>query len=399
MITSDFSRTYFQINRNLNANPDFRIQSRYGETLEYIDYQTKITDPLKRLVGGYGRRINPFFLIAEALWIWKGQVDVKFLANFNKKIVEFSDDGTVFHAPYGYRLRESQFGDQFKTFCLQAQKDLESRRHVMSIWNPSLDLNVDSKDIPCNDMLMFKVRNGGLYQTIQNRSNDLHWGLSTNVFQFSFIGEMLSNILGVDYVQQTHNSQSLHVYLSHGDKKFGLNKELLKKTEDCKIKSLYDECMYKAIDFEPKGSTYASKLVHTDKMIYDILHSVKLIKSMLESGFIKQSLSILDLHKRIIHFEYGSKVFSFYFSVLALYLIYKHKLKYGSKVEAKFETVTSLIDSFYELWPNEDPRLYDVLRLATSFISKGIDTESEEFKKLYSGLNTAYPICLFTSTL
>ena len=68
------------------------------------------------------------------------------------------------------------------------------------------------KDIPCNDIVMLKIREGKLITTIGNRSNDLHLGLPTNIFQFSFLTELIAGALGVELGTQTHNSQSLHVY-------------------------------------------------------------------------------------------------------------------------------------------------------------------------------------------
>ena len=59
---------------------------------------------------------------------------------------------------------------------------------------------------------MLKIRNGKLITTIGNRSNDLHLGLPTNVFQFSFLTELIAGALGIELGTQTHNSQSLHIY-------------------------------------------------------------------------------------------------------------------------------------------------------------------------------------------
>jgi hypothetical protein len=59
---------------------------------------------------------------------------------------------------------------------------------------------------------MLKIRDGKLITTIGNRSNDLHWGLPTNIFQFSFLTELMAASLGVELGTQTHNSQSLHIY-------------------------------------------------------------------------------------------------------------------------------------------------------------------------------------------
>ena len=142
------------------------------------------------------------------MWIALGRKDVAFLTLFNKKMSDFSDDEKTFHAPYGYRLRH--FGirteDSFVDDNLNASKGYDqvidaikiftenpnSRQVVMSIWNPNFDLGYKTKDIPCNDMIMLKIRNGKLITTIQNRSNDLHWGLPTNIFQFSFLTELMA---------------------------------------------------------------------------------------------------------------------------------------------------------------------------------------------------------------
>lgn len=202
--------------------------SRDGGTREMLDVKTILTNPYKRLVGGCKRNINPFFLLAEALWIFAGRKDVEFLTIFNSRMANFSDDGKVFHAPYGYRLRhwgvatESHFVeenmhsaqgiDQVADAIRILAENPNSRQVVMSIWNPDLDLGAKTKDVPCNDLVMLKIRGGKLITTIQNRSNDLHWGLPTNIFQFSFLTELMAGCLGIKLGTQTHNSQSLHIY-------------------------------------------------------------------------------------------------------------------------------------------------------------------------------------------
>lgn len=232
---------YLDITRTVVENGDC-LNSRNGEVLELLNFQTVINEPELRCVGGYSRNINIFFLLFEAMWIWLGKKDVEPLLIFNSNMKNFSDDGKTFHAPYGFRLRKYGVASDFSLFkemCIQQNlenynyvnhtdgkdqieeaikmlsSDNEDRRVVMSIWNPHLDLNFKCKDIPCNDMVMLKVRDGKLHLTVQNRSNDLHWGLPTNVFQFSFIGTLISQILGVKYGSQTHNSHSLHLYMNN----------------------------------------------------------------------------------------------------------------------------------------------------------------------------------------
>lgn len=227
-ITESFSEMYPVMNWYIFNKKDFE-ESRDGEVKEVLDFKTQLLNPYRRCVGGYKRDINIFFLLAEAMWIATGKKDVHFLTMFNKRMSDFSDDGKTFHAPYGYRLRhwgirtEDSFIDDV---FLEASKGYDqvidairlfsenpnSRQVVLSIWNPNFDLGYKTKDIPCNDIIMMKIRDGKLITTIQNRSNDLHWGLPTNIFQFSFLTELMAGALGIELGTQTHNSQSLHIY-------------------------------------------------------------------------------------------------------------------------------------------------------------------------------------------
>lgn len=227
-LAEDFSKVYPAINAGLMKVISNDIESRNGKTFEALNFKTELTNPLKRCVGTSKRDMNIFFLLAEAMWIWSGKKDVEFLDIFNSNMKQFSDDGVSFHAPYGFRLRH--YGkDSFSENCSscddidQFSKAIqmlggilgdgkETRRVALSIWNPKLDLGRESKDLPCNDMLFLQQRAGKLHATIANRSNDLHWGLPTNIFQFSFILESLSLLLGLEIGTQTHNSKSLHIY-------------------------------------------------------------------------------------------------------------------------------------------------------------------------------------------
>ena len=223
-----FSDAYPSVVKLLDSEGSL-VASRNGVCKEFLNFHTEIACPQRRFVGGNNRGMNPFFLIAEAIWIAAGHSDVAFLSIFNSGIAKYSDDGKVFHAPYGFRLRKygaraedgdrlvSHGIDQVATVIRMLWNDPSDRRAVMSIWDAKQDLAVDSKDIPCNDMVMIKVRDRQMHTTICNRSNDVHWGLPTNVFQFSFITELMAGCL--DYVlgTQTHISQSLHLYDWHED--------------------------------------------------------------------------------------------------------------------------------------------------------------------------------------
>jgi hypothetical protein len=63
-------------------------------------------------------------------------------------------------------------------------------------------------------MILFKLREGKLYMTVINRSNDIHWGLyAVNFPTFGLLQELLASMLGVYMGEQTHLSNSLHYYV------------------------------------------------------------------------------------------------------------------------------------------------------------------------------------------
>jgi len=185
-------------------------------------------NPLKRVTFLKGRRINPFFQLAEVLWIFSGRADVEWLSYYNKNMISFSDDGRYFNAPYGERLRRWNQSclrnfifnpyDQLYDVYEKIVDDRDTRQAVALLWNPLFDsysyVKDGGKDLPCNIALTFKVRNEKLDLTVFNRSNDLHWGLfGANLPQFSSILELMASWLRLDVGVYTHITDSLHIYL------------------------------------------------------------------------------------------------------------------------------------------------------------------------------------------
>jgi hypothetical protein len=76
------------------------------------------------------------------------------------------------------------------------------------------NIGYDGKDFPCNDLLKFKIRDGKLNLTVNNRSNDLHWGtFGANLCQFATIQELVASWLGIGVGEYNQESDSLHIYV------------------------------------------------------------------------------------------------------------------------------------------------------------------------------------------
>lgn len=193
----------------------FKDNPRGAETEEWDNpVMTVYHRPQECILFDPVRDANPFFHLFEAMWILAGRQDVRFLAHFLPRMADFSDDGHTFHAPYGYRLRR-RWGDQLLDVGHMLRAEPNTRRAVCSIWDPHADLGTRSKDVPCNDLLMFRVRNGALDLTVCNRSNDVILGAyGANAVQFSFILQWMSAFTGIPIGRYYQMSNSFHVYLN-----------------------------------------------------------------------------------------------------------------------------------------------------------------------------------------
>ena len=190
-------------------------------TLEYHEPVTTVYKyPYERVLFNAIRDANPFFQLFEAIWLLQGRNDVKWISQFTSNIERYSDDGLTFHGGYGERWRRSRIDrdgmmtqDQIEGVIRHLQTRPDSRRAVIAMWDPALDLNSGSVDLPCNTHIYFKVRNDALDMMVCCRSNDAIWGAyGTNAVQFSILQEYIAAHLdyGIGWYRQV--SDSFHIY-------------------------------------------------------------------------------------------------------------------------------------------------------------------------------------------
>lgn len=200
------------------------VPSRNGLTKELTHVHIELTHPWEREIWLHSRGHNPAAQIAETMWVLAGRNDVGFLEHYLPRAPQFSDDGKVWRAGYGSRLRHfGQFGtasgvDQLRFVVDLLKQDPETRRAVMSIWDPMNDTQ-PGKDIPCNNWLHFLPRDGKLDLHVAIRSNDLMWGWSgINHFEWSVLLEVVASLTGLEMGHLHFSISSLHLYERYWDK-------------------------------------------------------------------------------------------------------------------------------------------------------------------------------------
>jgi hypothetical protein len=181
-----------------------------------MEFPTPVTtvykNPTERVLFEELRDANPFFHLFEAIWMLAGRNDVDFVAEFVPRMREYSDDGKTLNGAYGYRWREHFCADQIK-LLVEELNNHQSRRAVLTMWDGEDLLTTESKDIPCNTHIYFRIVNGKMDMTVCNRSNDIIWGLyGANTVHLSILHEFIASAVGVPLGVYRHLSNNFHLY-------------------------------------------------------------------------------------------------------------------------------------------------------------------------------------------
>jgi hypothetical protein len=188
--------------------------SRVGKVLVAPEPVTTVYRvPSERVLFNVARDANPFFHLFEGLWMLAGRNDVEWIDRYNSTFKQFSDDGVIFNAAYGFRWRKHFDTDQLEDLIKMLRRDPETRRAVISMWDPYADFDSEGKDFPCNLNIAFRINHKRLHMTVFNRSNDMIWGAyGANAVHMSMLHEymcaMTHNMMG-NYYQVSNN---MHAY-------------------------------------------------------------------------------------------------------------------------------------------------------------------------------------------
>jgi hypothetical protein len=178
--------------------------------------------PWERVLLSPVRDANPFFHLAESLWMLAGRRDAAFLNNFVRDFGErFAEGGGAIHGAYGARWRRDLGLDQLDHVAAVLRRDPSSRQAVIQMWDAgeSHDLDGAWRDRPCNTHIYLRVREGRLEMTVCCRSNDIIWGAyGANAVHLSVLQEYLAALVGVPMGTYCQVSNNFHAYLSELDR-------------------------------------------------------------------------------------------------------------------------------------------------------------------------------------
>lgn len=174
----------------------------------------------------------PFKLIASELkWFLNGDTNIDFLHKYNNHIWDdWADENGNLGNIYGKQWRSwttyqevwgmSKQGyfvdsiDQIKNVIEQIKTNPDSRRLIVSAWNPA---EVDKMALPpCHTLFQFYVREGKYLDCqLYQRSADIFLGVPFNIASYALLTHMIAEVTGLKAGEFVHTFGDLHLYKNH----------------------------------------------------------------------------------------------------------------------------------------------------------------------------------------
>ena len=158
-------------------------------------------------------------IIHELLWFLRGDTNIQYLHNNNVTIWdEWADENGDLGPVYGYQWRswptpDGGSIDQIANLIEQIKRNPDSRRLIVSAWNPAL---VDEMALPpCHAMFQFYVADGKLSCQLYQRSADIFLGVPFNIASYALLTMMLAQVCGLQAGEFVHTLGDAHLYSNH----------------------------------------------------------------------------------------------------------------------------------------------------------------------------------------
>ncbi|WP_240414865.1 thymidylate synthase [Paenibacillus periandrae] len=158
-------------------------------------------------------------IVHELLWFLSGNTNIKYLRDNGVRIWdEWADEEGNLGRVYGAQWRtwlgpNGQVVDQITNVIGQIKSNPDSRRHLVSAWNPA---EVDGMALPpCHYAFQFYVANGKLSCMFQMRSIDTFLGLPFNLASYALLTHMIAQQCDLEVGDLIWTGGDTHIYLNH----------------------------------------------------------------------------------------------------------------------------------------------------------------------------------------
>ena len=160
-------------------------------------------------------------IVVELVWFLRGETNVRWLQERGVSIWdEWADAEGELGPVYGRQWRswaapDGRVIDQMAALVEGLKRSPESRRHIVTAWNPA---DVDDMALPpCHCLFQFHVANGRLSCQLYQRSADVFLGVPFNIASYALLTHMVAAVTGLQAGDFVHTLGDAHLYLNHLD--------------------------------------------------------------------------------------------------------------------------------------------------------------------------------------
>ena len=158
-------------------------------------------------------------IIHELLWFLTGDTNVKALNDEGVTIWDdWADENGELGPVYGHQWRswlatDGRGIDQITGVIESIKTDPNSRRHIVSAWNPA---DVEKMALPpCHCLFQFYVLDGHLSCQLYQRSADVFLGVPFNIASYALLTIMVAQVTDLQPGDLVHTFGDAHLYANH----------------------------------------------------------------------------------------------------------------------------------------------------------------------------------------
>ena len=204
------------------------------------------------------KKVNFNSILHELLWFIKGDTNIEYLVKNNVNIWNEwpfqswlektgQNENLIMHSPkwkekltefiglvktdsvfaekygdlgpvYGKQWRDFEGIDQLNQVVEDLKDNPNSRRHIVSAWNPrEIPIMIKSGLPPCHTLFQFYVSDGKLSCQLYQRSADVFLGVPYNIASYALLTYMIASVTNLDVGEFIHSLGDTHIYLNHTD--------------------------------------------------------------------------------------------------------------------------------------------------------------------------------------
>ena len=182
------------------------------------------------------KKVHLKSIIHELIWFLQGSTNISYLKENGVSIWdEWADENGDLGPVYGAQWRSWPDGDngtidQIENLINGINNNPDSRRHIVSAWNPAL---VDEMALPpCHSLFQFYVANGELSCQLYQRSADIFLGVPFNIASYALLTHMIAQVCNLKAGKFVHTLGDAHLYINHLEQaKLQLSREVMRLPE------------------------------------------------------------------------------------------------------------------------------------------------------------------------